>query len=170
MTPVWRARWRVIVAIGWAVVLGLLWHSVPLDAAGSLVASAARTVSGVSTGIAFPEPTTTAQFVLRVTAAGTLVGDTLDVYLQTSYDGGTSWDDFAHVTQVLGNGGAKAFIVDWARDVTPTTPLKAVQDAAMAAGVNQGPVGSLIRAKWVIVNGGGTHSFTFDLLMDPHRR
>ena len=48
-----------------------------------------------------------ATFVLNVTAAATEVDDTLDVYIDTSYDGGTTWVNVGHFTQVLGNGGVK---------------------------------------------------------------
>jgi hypothetical protein len=95
-------------------------------------------------------------FLLDVTAAATLVGHTLDVYLQSSVDG-TAWDDFAHFTQVLGNGGAKKFLARWQGQIAPTTAQAAPQDAALAAGVTAGPLATNWRVKWVIV--GGTFSF-----------
>jgi hypothetical protein len=102
----------------------------------------------------------TAEFLLNVTAAATAAGDTLDVYIQSSIDGGTTWDDFVHFTQVLGNGGAKKYIAQWERDLSPTTPQHAPQDAAIAAGVQQGPIGPTWRVKWVIVSS-SSPQFTF---------
>lgn len=107
----------------------------------TLLASAARTASGTaSLTIAHIDRILAALFFLDVTVAATAAADTLDVYLQASPDGGTTWDDVVHFTQVLGNGGAKQFIATWQRNVTPEAELQAPQDVAMAAGVRQGPV------------------------------
>ncbi len=73
----------------------------------TLLASAARTDSGVQVLTDDFSAASWALFQLDVTAAATEVGDLLDVYLQHSFDGGTTWDDFVHFTQVLGDGGAK---------------------------------------------------------------
>lgn len=101
-------------------------------------------------------------FQLNVTAAATAAGDTLDVYLQSSVDG-TTWDDFVHFTQVLGNGGAKRFIAQWNSRIAPTAALHAATDGSLAAGVAQGPVGSTLRAKWVVVSASAP-SFTFSIV------
>ena len=53
-----------------------------------------------------------ATVVLNVTAAASEVDDTLDVYVDTSYDGGTTWVNIGHYTQVLGNGGAKEYAIN----------------------------------------------------------
>jgi len=132
----------------------------------TLVASAARTASDNSGALTLgrKESASSAVFQLTVSAAATAASDTLDVYVQHSVDGGTTYDDFVHFTQVLGNGGAKKFIAHWQRDVIPTTALHAPADGALAAGVLQGPVGSTWRVKWVIVDGGGSDaSFTFSV-------
>lgn len=129
-------------------------------------ASSAKTASGSSAApiVLHTEVVSAAILILDVTVAGTLVGDLLDVYVQHSWDDGTSFDDFVHFTQVLGNGGAKKHLAFWALYGTaPSTPMKAPQDAALAVGVQQGPLGATWRVKWVIANGGGTHSFTFSV-------
>lgn len=136
----------------------------------TFVPSAAQTASGTGpTGnfINHTEVLTAAMFILDVTAAASAAGDLLNVYIQHSWDEGTTWDDFVSFTQVLGNGGAKKFLAFWALYGTaPTTPIKAPQDAALTAGqVQQGPIANVLRAKWVIVNGGGSHSFTFSIGM-----
>lgn len=92
------------------------------------------------------------ELLLNVTSAATAAGDTLDVYLQASSDGGTTWDDVAHFTQVLGNGGAKKYLIRWQGEIAPTTAQAAPQDGALAAGVAQGPHGNLWSVKWVVAS------------------
>jgi hypothetical protein len=99
---------------------------------------------------------------LVVSAAGTGAGDTLNVYVQHSVDGGSTYDDFISFTQVLGNGGTKRFEAQWVRDAIPNTPLRAASDGALSPGVILGPVGDNWRIKWVIVDGSSA-SFTFAL-------
>lgn len=50
---------------------------------------------------------------LDVTAAATESGDLLDVYIDTSFDGGTNWINIGRFTQVTGNGGAKRFVLSF---------------------------------------------------------
>jgi len=108
-----------------------------------------------------------AEFLLNVTAAATAAGDTLDVYVQASCDGGTTWDDFVHFTQVLGNGGAKKYLARWQGMIAPTTAQAAPQDGALAAGVAAGPHGSVWRVKWVVVSASAP-SFTFSVSASGH--
>lgn len=138
-------------------------------AASTIKASAVQAGAGTVLGsaIALNPAITSGRFVLDVTVAQTLVGDTLDVFVQTSSDGGVTYDDFVHFTQVLGNGGVKTFIAQWSRDIAPTAALHARQDGVLAAGVSQGPLGSFIRAKAVTV---GTGSFTFAVTADLLRQ
>lgn len=131
----------------------------------TLLASAARTTSDTAaiSNVNHLEMVESGVFFLNISAAAAAVGDTLDVYLQHTVDG-TNYDDFVHFTQALGNGGAKKFQAQWERDVTPTTPQKAPNDAALSAGVAQGPVGSSWRLKWVVVDGGAHgQAFTFSV-------
>ncbi len=51
--------------------------------------------------------------ILNVTVAATDATDTLDVYVDTSFDGGTTWINIGRFTQVLGNGGAKKYIMSF---------------------------------------------------------
>jgi hypothetical protein len=148
-----------------SVLLVLALAALPgLASAEVLLASAARTTSGTATLTAsVVNQWRAAAFLLDVTVAATDAGDTLDVYLQSSVDGST-WDDFAHFTQVLGNGGAKKFVATWTREITPESELKAPADGSLAAGVLQGPNASSWRVKWVIVDAGTANvSFTFSL-------
>lgn len=138
----------------------------------ALLPSAARSASGtlVLPTSLHPEMVESGLFALLVSAAATDVGDTLDVYLQSSVDDGTTYNDFLHFTQVLGNGGAKKFEAAWNGTIVPETELAAPGDAALAAGVKQGPVGPLWRIKWVIVDGNANASFTFAVLAALRRR
>lgn len=134
-----------------------------------LVASQTVVANGNSrsTAVGLHGGSVAAEVLLNVTAAATAVGDTLNVYVQASVDGGTTWDDVISFTQVLGNGGAKKFLARWQGLIAPTTALAAPQDAALAAGsVAQGPHGLLWSAKWVVVSASGP-SFTFSLAVTP---
>ena len=138
----------------------------------TLVASAARTAdgnSGALTPLPHPELVRSARFVLDVTAAATEAGDTLDVYVQHTYDG-TNYTDLAHFTQILGNGGAKTFMAEWFRDTSPETEHRPPQDAALAASavLQGGQIGTSMRVKWVVVDVATTlnQSFTFSVTAD----
>lgn len=134
--------------------------------ATNLVPSAARTGNGnLAVTVPHNERLRSARFQLTISAVGAAVGDTLDVYVQSSIDGGTTYDDFVHFTQALGNGGVKTFLAQWIRDTTPTTALHAPQDGALASGVSQGPIGPLWRVKWIVVDG-GAHGQTFTFAVD----
>jgi hypothetical protein len=130
----------------------------------TIVASGLKSASGTA---AFNLGSTSggaesATFLLNVSASAGPT--TLDIYLQTSPDGGTTWYDFAHFTQV----GAVATAIQalqWTRrsmDATNATAVIVTGDAALAAAkVVNGPiVDANCRAKWVIA---GT-SYTFALL------
>lgn len=140
----------------------------------NLLALAARTTSGTGSAQVVPAPLNVglkaAALHLRVTAAATEVGDMLDVFAQHSVDGGTTWTDFARFTQVLGNDSVpKNFFAHWVALMAPTTAQHAAQDGTMSAGVNQGPIGNLLRIKWVITQATttGNESFTFSVDMTP---
>lgn len=140
----------------------------------TLLASSARTTSGtldLASVLPHPEQIQSALFGLVVSAAATDVGDLLDVYVQHSVDGGVTYDDFVHFTQVLGNGGAKKYLATWRRDASPESELHAPGDAALAAGVLQGPTGPIWRLKWVIVDASTLNvSFTFAVTAQVERR
>lgn len=134
----------------------------------TLVASAARAASGNSGFLQQHfEVLEGGIFLLDVTAASALAGDTLNVYVQHAPDDGVGpiVDDFVSFTQVLGNGGAKRFLAYWlVYGGAPSTPMKTPQDAQLTAGqVQQGPISATWRVKWVIA---GTGSFTFSLSVE----
>ena len=138
-----------------------------------LLAPAARVVSGVSDSIPVSQAIRAflqaGLFHLKLSAAATEVGDTCDVYIQSSCDGGMTWTDFIHFTQLLGNGGAKSYFAHFTAVGAPTAALHAPEDAALAAGVKQGAIGDLLRVKWVIVDATttGNVSFNFGVYWTP---
>ena len=95
-----------------------------------------------------------------LTIIGSLVGatgGTLDVYVQTSYDGGTTWFDFAHFTQL--SAGAAAVKYAWhvsrASERTTITTIGSATTPALAAGtIMSGGWGNMMRL--VFVSGAGT--------------
>ena len=131
----------------------------------TLVASRTETADGTSSvGVRAPADLDVGTFLLNVTAAATEAGDKLNVYIQSSPDSGTTYDDFIHFTEVLGNGGAVKHIAVVNFRGAPTSSLHTPNDAALSVGVNQGPVSNLWRVKWVVTDASTDNaSFTFSI-------
>lgn len=105
------------------------------------------------------------QILLSVTAAAAAVGDTLDVYVDTSPNAGGVWINAVHFTQVLGNGGAKAFwaVIDPAGSAG--TSVVAVSTDASSGVVRPSILCDYVRVRYTIVDGGAHgQSFTFSVL------
>lgn len=100
-----------------------------------------------------------ATFQLDLTAAATDAADTLDVYVQTTFDG-TNWVDIAHFTQMLGNGGTKRYFMKCNSTLAEASFENA---AALAAGSVRNVVGTSWRARWTIVDSDLDCSFTFSI-------
>jgi hypothetical protein len=126
----------------------------------TVLASAVQSASSTKT-FAWPAPAK-ATFLLNVSASS--APTTLDLYIQTSTDSGTTWYDVGHFNQV----GAVSTVIQalqWSRNAgqaTNATSVVATGDAALAAGkVVCGPVAdNYMRLKWVLA---GT-SYTFAVL------
>lgn len=132
-------------------------------AAGAiLLASAAQTVGTGSQLLASPDPSRVKAATFQVTCSATSSPTSLDVYLQESTDG-TVFNDFIHFTQIT---AASSVVAKWVRDTTPTVPVGAPKDAALAVGVNQGPVGGIWRLKWVVVGTSFTFAVTGRFILD----
>ena len=128
-------------------------------------ASAAKTLTGSGDSVRLPGGNVNAfVFTLDVTAAATDVGDKLDVYVQTKADG-TNWLDVQHFTQVLGNGGAKRFMVK----IAAATALAEFETGtALSAAAKRDILGDEYRARWVVVDASTDDaSFTFSLTACP---
>lgn len=99
-----------------------------------------------------------AELFLNVTAAATDVGDTLDVFVDASPDGGTTFINIAHFTQVLGNGGAKKEVAVCMR--VAASIFAATTDLAAAA-TPRPFVGDTVRVRYVVVDANANSAFTF---------
>lgn len=102
--------------------------------------------------------------VLDVTAAATDVGDTLDVYVDTSFDGGATFVNIGHFTQVLGNGGAKKYIMAFkSNPITSSNSVSFTADQSASAALQIG-FGDRINFRAVSVDAGTQNvSFTYSL-------
>ena len=101
---------------------------------------------------------------LDVTAAATDVGDTLDVYVDMSIDGGTKWNNLLHFTQVLGNGGAKTFVAVIKNDNPGASAVFATTADAAAGATRQIGFGDRLRFRSTLVDAGTQNaSFTYSL-------
>jgi len=132
----------------------------------TLAASAARTATAGTNGatVMLHEAWSYAEVVFNQTAAATEVDDTCDVYVDLSPDSGTTWVNAVHFTQRLGNGTDAQTDVAVLFANTPGTSVIAVTADAAAAAVRPALRGNAIRARWTIVDAGGTAaSFTFSV-------
>lgn len=99
--------------------------------------------------------------LLSVTNADTDAGDTLDVYVDVSPDGGDTWLNAVHFTQVIGTASASKEYAVLDATTPGTSTIDATSDAAAGA-VRPSLFGSLLRIRYVIVNAGAADaSFTF---------
>jgi hypothetical protein len=95
---------------------------------------------------------------VNLSAVPTGGAPTLDVYLQTSADGGTTWRDMAH-TQFTTSALHRFFQVS--EYASGSTSTLAASDGQLAGEtVIQGPFGGELRLKWVFAAGGSSGSYT----------
>lgn len=99
--------------------------------------------------------------LLNVTAAATEAGDTLDVYVDTSLDGGTTWINVVHFPQVLGNGGAKKYTAVLAPQGGQSATATDVSADAAANTVRAGILGDQLRARYTTVDVATTTNMSF---------
>jgi hypothetical protein len=96
--------------------------------------------------------------MLSCTAVPTGGAPTLDVYLQTTPDGGTTWQDIAHYQFTTSTANRFFSICGSAAGSTATV---AASDAQLSGDtVRQGPWGDQLRLKWVFAAGGSTGAYT----------
>lgn len=111
-----------------------------------------------------------AVLMLDVTVDESTAADKLNVYLDHSPDGGTTWDEFAHFTEHDGNVGATKYLLFWTSLVTPETEGRTPTTGSLAENnVLQGPVGSTWRVRSVIVDDSGSASYTYSVIADLQR-
>lgn len=99
-------------------------------------------------------------FQLQVTQIPTGGAPTLDVYLQTSLDGGFFWSDIAHTQFTTVPTSRFGSIAD---DQMPASNnIMTPSDGALVGEkVVPGLVGDQFRCKWVFAAGGSTGSYVF---------
>lgn len=91
-------------------------------------------------------------------------GGTLDIYCQTTFDGGSTWVDFGHFPQLAAAAPAIKYIQQTSNDMGMSVPV-VTGDAAMAVNVFvPGALGKQIRVKMVAgaaTSAGAAQSLTF---------
>jgi len=134
----------------------------PIQFAGEeivLAASSARTAG--ANGTTMPIASGRSRFVVLLSVADastTDAGDTLDVYVDLSPDGGTTWVNAIHFTQRAGNAAGavkEVAVLDSASAAATVTDV--TSDAASGA-VRPYVFGNAIRARWAIVDSGDHNS------------
>ncbi len=134
----------------------------PNFAGATIQASAAQTATGTGSAAKSSGEWFAAVWQLDVTAAATAAGDTLDVYVQTTVDG-TNWFDIVHFPQMLGNGGAKRYIMMTNAYVGELSgDVFFDPSAALPANQVQNIFGDQYRVRWVIASSSAP-SFTFSV-------
>jgi hypothetical protein len=110
-----------------------------------------------------------ALFALNVTAAGAAAGDTLDVWLQHSWDDGTTFDDFIHFTQVLGNGGALTHLCPWSLYGGPPAAMHKAVTKTLTAATSPilGPIGNIWRVQYTVAQASAA-AFTFGVIVSQY--
>lgn len=100
-------------------------------------------------------------FQQKITASATAAADVLDVYIDVSIDGGTTWLNAIHFTQQAGNGSAvtQVAILD---PSNPGTATIAVTSDAASGAVRPAVWGDAVRGRYVLVNNTAV-SHTFGL-------
>lgn len=117
--------------------------------------------------------------LINVTAAGTATG-TVNIRIQDSWDGGTSWDDIVSSLQLtLGSTtGTQRFVVQGniaAATITTATSTALTMGSAvvsnLAAGsARQGPFGDRIRVRETVASTSGTPvGATYSITIIPKR-
>lgn len=141
--------------------MAALTKALVLRAAGAqAVGSATETGTGVDVGIMGDgEAPRELIVILDVTAAGTDVGDTLDVKIDTKF--GSTWVNLGGFTQVLGNGGAKTFAMAIRADNPGASAVFAIGTDATAGATRQIGIGSQLRYRGIQVDADNDGAFDY---------
>lgn len=141
---------------------GLNWEAI------QLLASAEHTVEANALGDAIDVGDfNKAIVILDITDSATDAGDTLDVMIDVSWDGGNVWYNAIHFTQQAGNGADKKemAMLNAAAYLTDPDAVLAVTVDAGSGVVRQGLVGPLMRVRSTVVRLTGTdeaHTFSVE--------
>lgn len=100
--------------------------------------------------------------ILDVTSAETDAGDTLNVYIDTSFDNGEKWINIGAFTQLLGNGGAKRYLMSFkANPVASSNSVDATANQTAGNALQIG-FGQRFRYRGIGVET-GTFAYTYEL-------
>lgn len=124
--------------------------------------SGAETATGTGTAATGFTNTKDCWLYFHVSNADTDANDTLDMYVETSYDGGTTWFTFAHSAQYTGTTACSATACAEGFG-TNTGGMNVDFDTALSASsIRSMYGGTQYRAAWTIVDPTGTNAtFTF---------
>lgn len=139
-----------------------------ISSSAALTISGASATTGTSDNLPVQNEPLTYVAQLDLTAAATESGDSLALWIQTSFDGGTRWHDVARFANVAGNASVPhTQKVAWTTGQV-TTAQESIQNKAIAAGtVRNGPCGNLFRLAWTITQASttGNESWTGNVIL-----
>lgn len=123
-------------------------------------------ISASGTGVVLQMPGANDLFVmLQLSAVPAGGAPTLDVYLQTSADEGTTWQDIGH-TQFAGLAITR-YMKICGRSAGSTSVVASSDGALAGETVVQGPFGDRFRLKWTFAAGGSAGSYTLNVSIIP---
>lgn len=111
--------------------------------------------SGMTAVFEIPQGLSNASIDVRSRVLNLATGDTVDLYFQTSSDGGSTWRDVVHFPQITPTS-PRGFSAKWSATLRDTDDqIQTLGDGVLPPNtVANGPIGSLARYKYVIVLGG----------------
>lgn len=127
----------------------------------TLAAAAARVADGNGAAVFVGGERKRYVVINAITASATAAGDTGDIYVDFSIDGVTYYNAI-HFTQQAGNGAARTEFATLDTANPGVASIDVTADAASGA-VRPALFGAYIRARWVLVDGGGgdtSHTFS----------
>jgi hypothetical protein len=128
----------------------------------TILASGARTASGIGSVVHVQNYTCRLIALLDVTATASIATDSLDVFIQDSIDN-VNFTDMVRFNRVPGNVGVQQYYATVNLFSPPSIDQGPIEDCVNnGPGARQGPCGYYIRPKYVI-SGGESKSFTFSL-------
>jgi hypothetical protein len=130
----------------------------------TLAASAARTEASITGDWIAVDAWERAQIICTYTAKGTDAGDTCNVFVDVSPDGGTTAINAVHFTEVAGNAADASSETAVLFANTPGTSVIATASDAASGAVRPTLYGNALRFRSVIVDSGTDDaSFTFSV-------
>lgn len=146
----------------YAALVAAGWKPVTLLASATYTDAEINAVKATVAGLGWAKQ---AMILLDLTDADTAAGDTLDVYIDTSPDEGSTWVNAIHFTQILGNGAdALKFWAVLDPGGAPGTSVIAATSDAAAGVVRPSMFCDRLQVRHTVVDaGGGTQSFIYSV-------